>query len=209
MANVPTQGIYLPGKLNACNYSASTGSVDATGVVSFPTGLTPYKVIQLGFEEAQALQAPGNNQLFEGAYQWVQVDSGAVAGEVNTGLAAYYKLPNPVGPVSGIATVTSESAVSPVAGKPLFAGVFLNPITPGNWGIIFAGGGRVNVQFRQALGTAGQQGNTVVVGGGGGTFDGGSATAVVATTIGLQMVGAQPGAMSTIYCRELFYRVQS
>jgi hypothetical protein len=209
MANVPTQGVFLPAKLNACNFPTSTGAVDSTGTQVLPTGLTPYKVIELGFAEAQALQVapPSVEQLFEGAYQWVQVDSGAVAAEVNAGLAAYYKLPNPAAPVTALTTITSESSVSPAASKSLFAGVFLNPITPGNWGFIFVGAGRVNATFKTTLGTNGAQGNTVVVGGGAGTFDGGSASTELATTIGLQTVAASGGGTSTIYCRELFYRI--
>ena len=212
MANEPTQGIFLPNKLNACNTPWSTGAADPTGTQVLPTGLTPYKVIMLGFTEAQNLQVgpPSGEQLYEGAYQWVQVDSGAVAIEVNTGLAAYYKLPNPAAPVTALTTITSESAVSPVAGKNLFAGVFLNPITPGNWGFIFAGAGRVNVTFRQAL-TNGSpaQGDVVNVGGGQGTFDDGSATTVVAKTIGYATVAPTANGTSPIDIRGLIYRIAS
>ena len=208
MPTLPTVGVFLPGKLNAVNTPSFLGAQDAYGT-NYPTGLVSGKAIELSFKEAQDLQAgpPSIEQLYEGAYQFVQVDSGAVAAEVNTGLAAFYKLPNPAAPVAGIGTVTSESSVSPVASKSLFAGVFLNPIPPGNYGFIFVGAGRVNVTFKTTLGTAGQQGNTAVVGGGAGTFDGGSATAILATTVGLQTVAASGGGTSPIYIRELLYRI--
>jgi len=76
--------------------------------------------------------------------------------------------------------------------------VFLNPITVGNFGFIFSGRGRVNVTYKGSLGTAGAIGNTVVCAGGSGTFDGGSATAIVAKTVGKQVVAAVANGTSPI-----------
>ncbi len=196
MPNTPSFGAFLPGKLNACNSPSPTGSQDAYGT-NYPTGLVNKRVIQVSFKEAQELQAgsPSIQQLFEGLYQWVQVDSGATQAEVNTGLAAYYKFDTTNNSVNPIRTVTSETGA---ANTDLFAGVFLNPITIGNYGFIFSGKGRVNVTYKGSLGTAGAIGNTVVCAGGSGTFDGGSATAVVAKTVGKQVVAATANGTSPI-----------
>ena len=197
MPNTPAFGAFLPGFLNGCNSTSPFGAADAYGT-NYPTGTTNRKVIELSFGEAQQLQAPSPSieQLYEGLYQWVQVDSGATQSEVNTGLAAFYKINTANNNVNAIATVTSETAGG---SSNLFAGVFLNPITIGNFGFIFSGRGRVNVTYKSSLGTSGSIGNTVVFGGGGGTFDGGSATSVVAKTVGVQVVAATANGTSPVF----------
>src|SRR5271163_1361104 len=93
MANSPTIGVYIPGNyLNQCNSPYATGAGDVYGN-SYPTGLTIGKMIEIGTLQAQTLTNPATaNQLFDGAYQWIQVDSGATAANVQPGLAAFIKL---------------------------------------------------------------------------------------------------------------------
>lgn len=200
MPNTPSFGAFLPNKLNATNSPSPFGQQDAYGI-NYPSGLTNKRVIELSFSEAQNLQAgsPSIEQLYEGLYQYVQVDSGATQSEVNAGLAAFYKINTANNNVNGIATVTGETAAG---ASNLFAGVFLNPITIGNFGWIFSGKGRVNVTYKSSLGTAGAIGNTTVFGGGGGLFDGGSATAVVAKTVGVQVVAATANGTSPIFVND-------
>ena len=159
MANNPTVGVFIPGNyLNNCQSAYMTGAGDTYGN-SYPTGLTIGKQIEIGTQQAKTLTDPGSaNQLFEGAYQWVQVDSGATAANVQPGRAAFLKL-DPGGtvgvePMQGFVNFTTTSQDQADADA-LWAGVFIEAITPGNYGFIFVGGGRVEVNYAAAL-TAGQ-----------------------------------------------------
>lgn len=161
MANVPTIGVFLPSYLNACNSPGPTGQQDAYGQ-NFPSGLNPGKVIELGPNEAQGLAAPGTT-LYDGAYQWVQLDAGATADLATSGFAAYIHLDS--GATQGalpetaynVPTVTTADQAGEVG---LFCGVFLNPATlngvdntptPGNWIPIFVGAGRAVVNFNTTV----------------------------------------------------------
>lgn len=159
MANNPTIGVFIPGNyLNTVNVNNFFGAQDAYGNL-FPTGLTLGKVIQIGDLTAQNLDNPASpNTLFGGSYQFIQVDSGATATNVQAGRIAFLKLD--VGPAEGVQpevgfvnmVVTSQDkAIS----NNLIAGVFINAITPGNFGFIFVGQGRVEANYASAL-TAGQ-----------------------------------------------------
>src|SRR5271157_4093267 len=93
MANNPTVGVFLPGTyLNRCNSLYPTGQGDAYGNL-YPSGLTLGKVIEIGDLTAANLTSPASaDQLFGGAYQWIQVDSGATAAYVQPGRIAFLKL---------------------------------------------------------------------------------------------------------------------
>ena len=106
---------------------------------------------------------PANGTLYEGVYQLVQVSAAATSTNVGTGRAAYWNLT-----ATGY-QVTDEAHATALSLK---AGVFLNSITPGNYGFIFVGGGRVTVQYKTGL-TNGTPavGDNIVLGGGLGTFD--------------------------------------
>jgi len=159
IANNPTVGVFIPGTyLNACNSPYPNGQGDTYGN-TYPSGLTIGKQIEIGTGAAAALTNPaGANQLFEGTYQWIQVDSGATAAYVQPGRAAFMKL-DPGGtagvePMAGAInfTVTSQDQAD---ANTLWAGVFIEAIPPGNYGFIFVGGGRVEVNYAASL-TAGQ-----------------------------------------------------
>ena len=162
-------------------------------------------------QEAQALQlgSPSVQQLFEGAYQWVQVDSTATATECRAGLVAYQKLPTGAPTTAKTAVVTGESGAQ---NANLFAGVFINPngITPGNYGFIFVGQGRVNVNFKTGLtNNSPLVGDVVEVGGGGGKVDDTSATAITSKTLGFAADYAPVSAgTSPIWIRTLIGRIQ-
>lgn len=157
MALSPTYGTWLPNYLNACNSASPTGQQDAQGN-NIPTPMTAGKVIQVGPGEITGLTAPGTT-LYEGAYQWVNLDSGATAAAAVSGNAAYLRVDSNSIPYPCVTTydkVTAQSATG------LLAGVFLNPatlngasnlVTPGNWCMIFVGQGRVKVNLNAAGGT--------------------------------------------------------
>jgi hypothetical protein len=159
MANNPTVGVFIPGSyLNQCQSLYKTGSGDSYGNL-YPTGLTLGKQIEIGPAQATRLTRPDTaNQLFEGAYQWIQVDSGATVAYTQPGRAAFIKL-DPGG-TAGIQpelgesnfVVTSQDQADIDA---LWAGVFIEAIAPGSFGFIFVGGGRVEVNYAASL-TAGQ-----------------------------------------------------
>jgi len=204
MANNPTVGVFIPGNyLNQCNSPYSTGAGDVYGN-SYPTGLNVGKQIEIGTTLAQSLTNPaGANQLFEGAYQWIQVDSGATAANVQPGLAAFIKL-DP-GSTAGVEpqngwqqmTVTDQSHADSIN---LWAGVFIEAIPPGNYGFIFVGAGRVEVTYRAALSNAGTLGDIVgVYTSGNGFFDDLGATTVSPVDVGFAVTTPIANGTSAIY----------
>ena len=217
MPQQPTFGSYTPTYINACNSPSKSGAWNQFSNAPIPTGLVPYRVISLSFSEAQALQAPSPSieQLFEGDYQWVQVDSGATQSEVATGKAAYYKIQTASNSVDALVTVTGETGSSQ---STPFAGVFLNPISVtnslglanGNWGWIFVGQGRVNVLYKSSLTSSpGAIGDQVAYGGGSGTFDdiGAQSVTPTAKVVGSAIVAPAANGTSPIFIRDPLFRM--
>jgi hypothetical protein len=162
MARISTPGIWLPGPLNAINSPSPTGQADIAGNPYF-MGMNPGKMIVVGTSEAQSAAAPGTT-LYDGAYQIVQLDSGATAANATLGMPAYIRLDS--GPTQGALpetayntpTVTTADIANQLGSNltTLFAGVFINPATvngqangptPGNYTAIFVGGGRCAVNY--------------------------------------------------------------
>lgn len=211
MANSPTVGVFIPGTgyLNTSTSTSPTGAADPMDGSPIPTGLTVGKMIEIGSPLAAQLTAPNTvagNQLYGGAYQWVQVDSAATAAEVAPNLAAYIKFP------AATAAVTDAIAVTGYTGATstnMPAGVFISTIAPGAYGFIFVGAGRVNVKFANpiTIGGAAAIGNTVAVGSAAGAFDAVSATATTAATVGVTTAVPVAGAVSAIYMDNIMYRI--
>ncbi len=204
MANNPTVGVFIPGNyLNQCQSASQFGATDAHGM-QYPTGLTIGKQIEIGTQQAKTFTNPAAaNQLFEGAYQWIHVDSGAMAAYVQPGRAAFMKL-DPGGtvgtePMQGFVNFTTTSQDQADADA-LWAGVFIEAITPGNYGFIFVGGGRVEVNYAAAL-TAGQAiGDQIgVKNGNNGLFDDIQATTTNALTVGIAVTAPVVNGTSAIY----------
>ena len=167
MPSVPTQsGVFIPSFLNTMNSAGPSGQTDAYGQI-YPSGLTNGKVIFLTQSEAQALAAPGTT-LYEGAYQCVQLDSGATAANATAGMAAYIRLDS--GSTAGSLpetdfnnnVVTTYDQVAAAGAGLIEAGVFINPATvnglantptPANWIDLFLGAGRVAVNITTANNT--------------------------------------------------------
>lgn len=231
MPTFPAPGLFLPGYLNQINSPGPSGQQDAYGL-NYPTAMVPGKGIQLSTSEATAVTAPGtpqNQQLLDGSYQIVLLDSGATAIYATQGLAAYIKLDS--GPTQGAipetayaaTVVTTEDQASNVA---LFAGVFLNPSsingvpngpTPGNYTAIWVGGGRCwvllggqNANGAPAIGdnieAAGHNYNTL---NGYGTFTDRSAASTAPTGYAVGQAANLPvaAANSLLYSRNIFYRI--
>jgi hypothetical protein len=164
MARLTTPGIWLPGALNTINSPSPTSQADTAGNPYF-MGLSAGKLVVLSTQEAQAQAATGTivggTQLYDGAYQYVQLDSGATAAYATAGNAAFLLLNQGLSegtlPESAyqVPVVTTADIANTGGISALFCGVFINPVsvngastapTPGNWTMIFAGGGRVAVQ---------------------------------------------------------------
>jgi hypothetical protein len=202
MARISTPGLWLPGPLNTLNSTSPTGQADIAGNPYF-MGMNPGKMIVLGTGEAQSAAAPGTT-LYDGAYQVVQLDSGATASNALQGMPAYLRLDS--GPTQGalpetaynVPQVTTADIASLVGDTGLFCGVFINPSTvngqangptPGNYTMLFVGGGRALLNQAGAVTTIG----TVVwpTALPAATFQsGGSPTAGVKTGQSVQITGA-------------------
>ena len=168
MARLTTPGIWLPGPLNTINSSSSTAQADIAGNPFF-MGLNPGKLVVLSTQEAQNVRgwhlvsAP---RFSDGAYQYVQLDSGATAAYAAAGFAAFILLDQGLAegtlpetayrcPVVTTADIAVAAYGSVALANAYFCGVFINPATvnggqangptPGNWTMIFAGGGRAAV----------------------------------------------------------------
>ncbi len=213
MPNRPTAGgVYIPGGyLNTCNSQFVTGQGDpVSGAAYQGGGLTAGAMIEVSDAEAAPLSNPRSaNNLFGGAYQWVQVDSGATAANVQAGRGAFLKL-DPTGTAEGVEPESGYSnyVVTDQAGAAadsLWCGVFLNAITPGNWGFIFVGGGRVNVTYKSSV-TAGTIGNQVLVASSAaGLFD--AATTFTALAIGQATTAAVANGTSACWMPNIRYRI--
>ena len=133
---------------------------------------------------------PANGTCFAGMYQLVKVDSGATAANVAVGKVAYYL-------DSGLSSfaVTDEAHATSNA---VAVGFFLNSITPGNYGFIFIGGGKVNAAFKAGItnGTP-AAGDNVVAGGGSGLVDDASAKTVAPTGLFIGRAVAAPASSTT------------
>jgi hypothetical protein len=220
MPNIPgAAGVFLPSFLNTCNSAGPSGQTDAYGIV-YPSGLTPGKVIMLAPAEAQSLAAPGTT-LFDGAYQWILLDSGATAANATAGMAAYVRLDS--GPTVGAlpetdyagGNVTTYDQVTNEAAASLFAGVFINPATvngvaagptPGNYTFLFVGAGRVAVNIATATGTT--IGNTVSFNGSTNSgFTSNNSNTVDATTLGVAVSVPSVASGCVVWVKNLIYRV--
>lgn len=148
---------------------------------------------------------------FGGIYQAIQVDSGATAANVAAGKAAFV-LETATGGAAGSGAlgyvVTDEAHALALT---LLGGVFLNSITPGNFGFVQVHG-KANVLYNAAVTDPGVVGDSVVVkGAGDGTFDAlALATATTNLTmgknIGYALVGAVAGQLKTVQMTRLIGR---
>lgn len=215
MANSPTVGVFIPGGyLNTCNSPGVTGQQDAFGN-NYPTGTSALKMIELGSNEAQNLAAPGTS-LYEGAYQWVQLDSSATAANAAVGMAAYIKIDSTASAYTNQnALVTTYDQVSAFSAASLGAGVFINPTTfngqsnlptPGNWCFIFVGSGAAQVNISTATGTA--IGNTVDFNGSSNSgFTSNNGNTQTAATLGVAMTAPSVAHGAVVYTKNIIYRL--
>ena len=219
MARLTTPGIWLPGPINTINSSSASSQADMAGN-PFWMGLNPGKVIVLSANEASNYAAPGTT-LYDGAYQYVQLDSGATAAYATQGYAAYVMLDQ-----SGLSqgTLPEAAYTTPVVttgdvanalGLNVFqAGVFINPATlngnangptPGNWTMIFVGAGRVQVQVGSVAAVV--LGNAVYPDSGHiGKFQGGATIPTTSVPYGQGIVAGSTSATAVSYYSELIFR---
>lgn len=226
MSNVPTVGIYLPGGyLNNYNTANDTGASDAYGNI-YPTGSNVGKVIEVGDLLAANLTAPGTTPgtyntpsglpLFGGAYQIVQVDSGATAANVAYGNPAYIRLDSGVTQGALPETsyqnmvVTTADIQNQIGGSTnLFAGVFINAITPGYFGLIFCGAGRAAVSIASGNGGSTSVGVGILTNGATSNFITAAATntGLVPANVGQAVGPVINGGYTPAYFPNIFYRI--
>lgn len=226
MSNVPTVGIFLPGGyLNNYNTANDTGASDSYGNI-YPTGSNVGKVIEVGDLLAANLTSPGTTggtyatpsglPLFGGAYQVVQVDSGATAANVAYGNPAFIRLDSGVTQGALPETsyqnmvVTTADIQSQVGGSSnLFAGVFVNAITPGFFGLIFCGAGRAACSIASGNSGSTALGVPVLTNGANSNFITAAATntALVPANVGTAVAPVVNGGYTTTYFPNIFYRI--
>jgi hypothetical protein len=215
IANNPTVGVYIPGTyINSSASPYPNGAGDLYGN-QYPTGLNVGKMVEIGDGLAAQSSNPAYaTQLFGGAYQWIQIDSGATQAYIAPGRAAFMKL-NPAGVGAGVEPqngfpnmlVTSQDQADSIN---LRAGVFIDPTAvPGNYAFIFVGAGRVEVTYRSALTNGAPAiGDAIAAfAGGNGLFDDISATTTNALTFGFATTTPAANGTSAMYIRDIIYRI--
>lgn len=174
------------------------------------------KRITIMEQDAADWTLAANGTLFGGIYQAVQVDSAATAANVGVGKAAFIKETATGGAAGSGAqgyVVTDESHADATS---LMAGIFLNSITPGNFGFIQVHG-KVNLLFRAVLSQAGAVGGLVLLAGlGTGVFDtivapgafpaGAITSSNYGLVVGLQLAAAANAGTSAVHLTRLFGR---
>ncbi len=152
----PTLATWL--NLNAANFTSPTGLTDVrTGQPQFGGALYVGKYFDLTEAEANQLSTTATGTLHTGRYRFVQVDSAATASNVKTGT---------IGCMASLAQgVNVVTSFDKKLGAGLHQVVFLNAITPGNYGFVQEAGD-ANVLF-------------------GGTATGSAGTLVYATSLGV------------------------
>ena len=115
--------------LNGCNNASSSGQADP--VTGFPYqggNLVPGDWFDCTELEANNMSNTATGTCHAGRYRWVQVDSGATAANVKTGTIGYML----AGGQPQLNLVTSYDK-SIVGAHPV---IYLNSITPGNYGFV-------------------------------------------------------------------------
>lgn len=148
--------------------------------------------------------ASANGTLYGGVYQLVQLSASATSAKAVVGMAAYLLATstNAQGYV-----VTDESHAAALTH---ICGVFLNTITPGNYGFIQVHG-KVNVQYRASVTATTAGGAIIPTGDGSGTFDcptqsGNPTYLTVNQIIGNALVNPANGALTAIQMKLLLGR---
>jgi hypothetical protein len=217
MAIIASPGIWLPGPLNGINSPSPTSQQDIAGNPYF-MGLLPGQFVVLGKDEAQNVAAPGST-LYDGTYQYVQLDSGATATYATAGYAAYF-LPNQGSSQGALPqnaydrfTVTTGDVANSLGLNNMFCGIFINPTnangvsytpTPGNWTMIFIGGGRAAVQVGAVANVA--LGNAVFPDTGHtGKFQGSATITTAPISNGLGMTAGTSGNTAIAYYSDIIF----
>lgn len=221
MARLNTPGIWLPGPLNTINSSSASSQADPAGNPYY-MGLNPGKVIVLSANEASAYAASGTT-IYDGAYQYVQLDSGATAAYATQGYAAYFLLnqgaaegTNPE-TAYGTPVVTTGDVANTLGLNAFYAGVFINPTTlngaangptPGNWTMIFVGAGRAQVQVGSVAAVA--LGNLVYPDSGHiGKFQGSASISTAGVENAIGIVAGSTSATAVAYYKHIIFRFPS
>lgn len=197
----------LNGAINGCNVStpgeinAMFSALGATSPPAYGSQDDLGKRITLQDIGALAYSLTTTGTLYGGVYQLVQVDTGATAANIGQGKAAFL-LNTATGGATGSGgqgyVVTDEA--NTVALTHL-CGVFLNAITPGNYGFIQVHG-KYTVQYRATVTATTAGGDVIVAGLGTGVFDvpaAGSVTHILlAQSIGNAISTPANGALGTV-----------
>jgi len=176
---------YIPVTLTGVNSPSPTLAAEVVTGLPLPTGALPGNCFFLTEQQAQQLS---NNVCHSGWYEVVQVDSGAVAGNISFGtIGAQSAVGNTV--AANAANIPPQSIVTDGATASTNGTLALNPVvylgavTPGNFTIVqIAGDGQVTAAAAQTI----TKGTSVLVAATPGTVSSGST--LTALTVGLAEV---------------------
>ena len=192
--NVLTPGNGL-NNVNVTNVGAINSIMAANGaVINYRSQSDLGKRICFTNAEIATYTYTPNGTLYGGVYQLVQVDSGATAASIGTGLLAYLQFAKRS--TYTVTDVSHADATSEVAG------VFLNTITPGNYGFIFVGNGYVTGSFKASIANGSPAaGDNVVAGAASGFMDDAAAQTVAPTGlfVGRAVTAPASSTKSVIY----------
>lgn len=121
--------------LNSANFTSPTGLTDVrTGLPFAAGGLNIGDYFDITQQEAMQLSNTSVGTLLAGRYRFVQVDSGATQANVATGTIAMFKSlasSNYAAPINNVTSYDKALTLN----SPRKA-VFLNAVTPGNFGFV-------------------------------------------------------------------------
>lgn len=183
--------------LQAAGVSINMGGFDDLG-----------KRIVIGDVDAADWSLAANGTLFGGIYQAVQVDSAATGANIFQGAAAYLLDTAAGGGANsgGQGYVVTDSAHAISTGQ--VCGVFLNPITPGQFGFIQISG-KATVKYTAAVTSASVSSSVVSGGATAGTWDAivAAITGItMATVVGVPIQAPANGALATVFLKYLLGR---
>lgn len=124
--------------LNGANFTSPSGQADLRTNNPEWIGLVQGDYFDLTTTEALQLSATATGTLYSGRYRYVKVDSGATAANVKTGTIGLMPSLAAIGNGTSVASPSENVVTSYDQGLAtgLHPVVFLNSITPGNYGFV-------------------------------------------------------------------------
>jgi hypothetical protein len=180
--------------LNACNFTSPTAMADpVTGAPYYGGALNVGDFFDCTEQEANTMSYATTGTCHAGRYRFIQVDSGATTGNVKTGTIGYML----AGGQPNLNLVTSYDK-SIIGAHPV---VFLNSITPGNYGFVQEiMGGVATVLCGTSLTKSGPATGDIINATTLGVVDDPTSQTYVPSTIGIALDPPNPSTLIRLFC---------